>query len=133
GRDVVVLSASAPNNVEHAGEAGLGLVRHLVRAGHRSPVLCAGASQRDVIATAVAELRMPRNLVLGSAPFALESALRALAGLSIDGSGVEVCLRVVGVPPRAAVVAWEEATAYGQPLPTEMRRHAIAALPAPLP
>ena len=32
------------------------------------------------------------------------------------GLGVEVCLRVVGVPPRAAVVAWEEATAYGQPL-----------------
>ena len=101
GADVVVFADSAANNVEHAGEPALGLLRHLVRAGHRSPGLCAGASQREVIATAVAELRMPRNLVLGSAPFALESALRALAGVSIDGSGVEVCLRVVGVPPRA--------------------------------
>ena len=51
----------------------------------------------------------------------------------IDGSGVEVCLRVVGVPPRAAVVAWEEATAYGQPLTTEMPPHAIAGLTARIP
>ena len=126
GADVVVIADAAAGNVEHSGEAGLGLLRHLVRAGSRAPILCAGASQRELIAKAVTELHVSRALVLGSAPFALESALRALAGLVLDGSGVEVGLRVVGVPPRAAVVAWEEATAYGQPLSSQMAPHAIA-------
>ncbi len=133
GADVVVIADAAAGNVEHSGEAGLGLLRHLVRAGNRAPILCAGASQRELIAKAVTELHLSRGLVLGSAPFALESALRALAGLVLDGSGVEVSLRVVGVPPRAAVVAWEEATAYGQPLSSQMPPHAIAGLAARIP
>jgi malate/lactate dehydrogenase len=71
--------------------------------------------------------------VLGSAPFALESALRALAGVMLDASGVEVTLRVVGVPPASAVVAWEEATAHGQPLASELAPHRIASLSARIP
>jgi malate dehydrogenase len=133
GADVVVIADAATGNVEHSGESGLGLLRHLVRAGNRAPILCAGASQRELIAKAVTELHLSRGLVLGSAPFALESALRALAGLVLDGSGVEVGLRVVGVPPRAAVVAWEEATAHGQPLSSQMAPHAIAGLSARIP
>jgi malate dehydrogenase len=133
GADVVVIADAAADSVEHAGEAGLGLLRHLVRAGSRAPILCAGAHQRDLIAKAVSELHLPRTLVLGSAPFALESALRALAGVALDGSGVEVSLRVVGVPPRQAVVAWEEATAYGQPLASQMAAHQIAGLSARIP
>jgi hypothetical protein len=133
GADVIVIADAAAGNVEHAGEAGLGLLRHLVRAGSRAPILCAGALQRELIASAVTELHLPRGQILGSAPLALESALRALAGLALDGSGVEVCLRVVGVPPRAAVVAWEEATAYGQPLASQLPPHAIAGLAARIP
>jgi len=81
----------------------------------------------------VTDLHLARELVLGSAPFALESALRAMAGLALDGSAVEVGLRVVGVPPRGAVVAWEEATAYGQPLASQMPAHVIAGLAARIP
>jgi malate dehydrogenase len=133
GADVVVIADAAAGNLEHTGEAGLGLLRHLVRAGSRAPILCAGASQRDLVGKAVTDLHLPRGLILGSAPFALESALRAMAGLTLDGSAVEVCLRVVGVPPRGAVVAWEEATAYGQPLASQMAPHAIAGLAARIP
>ena len=133
GADVVVIADAATGNAEHSGEAGLGLLRQLARAGSRAPILCAGASQRELIARAVTELHLSRGLVLGSAPFALESALRALAGLMLDGSGVEIGLRVVGVPPRAAVVAWEEATAYGQPLSSQMAPHAIAGLAGRIP
>jgi malate dehydrogenase len=133
GADVIVIADSAAGNVEHAGEGGLGLLRHLVRGGSRSPILCAGSSQRQLIGRAVSELHIPRGRVVGSAPFALESALRALAGLTLDGSGVEVGLRVVGVPPHAAVVAWEEATAHGQPLASQMAPHAIASLAARIP
>ena len=133
GADIIVIADSADGNVEHSGEAGLGLVRHLTRAGSRAPIVCAGASQRDLVGKAVTDLHLARELILGSAPFALESALRAMAGLALDGSAVEVGLRVVGVPPRGAVVAWEEATAYGQPLASQMPAHVIAGLAARIP
>ena len=133
GADIIVIADSADGNVEHSGEAGLALLRHLTRAGSRAPIVCAGASQRDLVAKAVTDLHLARELVLGSAPFALESALRAMAGLALDGSAVEVGLRVVGVPPRGAVVAWEEATAYGQPLASQMPAHVIAGLAARIP
>jgi malate/lactate dehydrogenase len=132
GAQVIVIADTAAG-AEHAGESGLGIVRQLVRAGHRGPLLFAGAQQQDVMAMAVAELHMSRSEVVGSAPFALESALRALAGLLIDASAVDISLRVVGVPPRHAVVAWEEATAGGQPLSSQMPAHEIAALAARIP
>ena len=75
GADVIVLADSAAGSVEHAGEAGLSLLRQVLRAGSHSPILFAGASQRDLIGKCVTELHVPRRLVLGSAPFALESAL----------------------------------------------------------
>jgi malate dehydrogenase len=133
GADVIVLADSAAGNVEHAGEAGLSLLRQVIRAGSHSPMLFAGAAQRDLIGKCVTELQVPRRLVLGSAPLALESALRALAGLALDRSGVEVSLKIVGVPPRAAVVAWEEATASGQPLASQLAPHEMNGLSARIP
>jgi len=132
GAEVVVL-ADAAGGGEHTGEGGLALVRQLVAAGHRGPILFAGAQPRELMAATVAELHVSRALVLGSAPLALESALRALVGLSLDGSAVDVTLRVVGVPPKHAVVAWEEATANGQPLAAQLPAHEIAGLAARIP
>jgi malate dehydrogenase len=133
GADVIVLADAAETSVEHTGEAGLGLLRRLARAGHRGPIVCAGAAQRELIASAITELHVERTHLVGSAPLALESALRALAGLAIDRSGVEVAVRVVGVPPRAAVVAWEEASAFGQPLTAEVSAHLVAGLTSRIP
>jgi hypothetical protein len=133
GADLVVIADAADGNAEHAGEAGLALVRHLLRAGHRAPILFAGASQSEPLGRAVTEAHVSRALVLGSAPFALESAVCALAGLALDGSAVEVSLRIVGIPPRGAVVAWEGATAFGQPIATELSPHVIAGLSARIP
>jgi malate dehydrogenase len=132
GADVIVI-ADAAAGAEHSGEAGLGLLRHLIRAGHTGPLLFAGANQIELMQRAVTEAHIPRPNVIGSAPYALESALRALAGLMIDGSAVEVTLRVVGVPPHHAVVAWEEATAFGQPLSSELPPHMLAGLAARIP
>jgi malate dehydrogenase len=133
GAALVVIADAAGTSEEHAGEPGLAVMRHVLRAGSTAPILCAGTAQRSLIARAVTELHLPRARVFGSAPLALESALRAMAGLAIDGSGVEVCLRVVGVPPRNAVVAWEEASAFGQPLSSQMPAHIIAGLSARIP
>jgi len=133
GADVIVVADEAASGKEHGGETGLALVRELARAGSRAPIVFAGATHRELIARSVGELRLPRTLVVGSAPTALESALRAMAALLIDGSGVDIALRVVGVPPRAAVVAWEEATVSGQPLSSRLPAYAIAALNARIP
>ncbi len=133
GAAVVVIADGAGAAAEHHGEGGLALLRQLASAEDRAPIVCAGGTQRDLIARAVGELRIDRSRVLGSAPYALESAVRALAGLAIDASGVEIALRVVGVPPHAAVIAWEEGSAFGQPIAAHLAPHEIAALNAHLP
>jgi malate dehydrogenase len=133
GADVIVLADPASGGGEHSGEAGLALLRRVVSLGATPPIVLAGAEQRQLIARAVTELRVPASRLAGSAPVALESALRALAALALDGSGVEVSLRVLGVPPKRAVVAWEEAAVFGQPLTAVLPPHEIAALSARIP
>jgi malate dehydrogenase len=133
GAAVVVLADAAAGNGEHAGEAGLALLRWLVAVGDRAPVVAAGAQQRELMARAVTELHIPPPRIVGSAPLALESALRALAGVALDGSGSEIALRVVGVPPGSAVVAWEEASVAGDPLTAVLPPHVLAGLSARIP
>ena len=103
GADAIVIADQAAGSAEYAGEAGLALLRQLAGFERRSPLVCVGAGQRELIARGVGELHIAPSRIIGSAPFALESALRAIAGLMVDGSGVEVSLRVVGVPPKSAV------------------------------
>jgi malate dehydrogenase len=133
GAAAIVLADQAGGQGEHAGEAGLALLRTLSKLEGRAPIVLAGASQLGLVSRAVSELHINGSRLLGSAPFAIESALRALTGLAIDASGVQVSLTVVGVPPHAAVVGWEEATAFGQPLSSHLAAHAIAALSARIP
>lgn len=133
GAAAIVIADAASGQGEYGGESGLQLLRRLTAVEDRAPFVCAGATQRELIGRGIGELRVPPARIVGSAPFALESAVRALAGLAIDASGVEIALRVVGIPPHAAVVAWEEATAFGQPLSAHAAPHEIAALNARLP
>jgi malate dehydrogenase len=128
GARAIVMADRASDGGEHAGDAGLALLRTLMASGAEAPVVCAGAGQRELIARAVTELRVPGARIVGSAPLALESALRALTGVALDRSGADVSLSLVGVPPRSAVVAWEEATAGGQPLSSQLPAHTIAQL-----
>jgi malate dehydrogenase len=129
GADVIVLADSVAG-VEHAGETGLATVRHLVAAGAAGPIVFAGAAQRQLMSRCATELHLPPARLIGSAPMALASALRALSAVVLDGSAVEISLTVVGVPPSHTVVAWQEATVSGQPLPGVMAAHEIALLSA---
>jgi malate dehydrogenase len=133
GADVIVVADSARGDAEHAGESGLMLVRRLVAIEGRAPLLFAGADQRTLMSRAVSEVHVSPRRVIGSAPGALQSAVRALAGLELNGSGVDVQLLVVGVPPRAAVIAWESATAGGQPISSAIPPHRLAAISSRLP
>ena len=132
GADVIVL-ADAARGGEHTGEAGLALVRRLAALETRAPIVFAGATQRELMVRAVGELRLDRRRIVGSSPAALESAVRALVALEINGSPSDVQLLVVGVPPRRAVIAWESATASGQPLSAQVPAHRLAAISATLP
>jgi malate dehydrogenase len=128
GADAIAIADPAAGAGEYTGETGLALLRQLRHITGNAPIVLAGATQRELIARAVGELHFPRHRVLGSAPGALESAVRAMAGLALNVSGTEVQLCVFGVPPSAAVVGWEEATASGQPLTAQMPPHVIAGL-----
>ena len=128
GARAIVIADSAATSVEHTGENGLMMVREIVSVEKNCPLVFAGAGQRELMGRAVAELHVRRPRVVGSAPGALESALRALAGLALDVSGAEVQLRIAGSPPNSIAVGWEDATAFGLPLRSQLAPHAIAAL-----
>ena len=133
GASVIIVADSARGDAEHNGEPALALLKRLVEMELSAPLVFAGATQRQLMARAVSELNLAAHRVIGSAPGALEAAVRALAALEYDGSGVDVQVRVLGVPPRAAVIAWEEATACGQPLGSIVPPHRLAAITARLP
>jgi malate dehydrogenase len=133
GAAAIVIADAAAGDAEHAGEAGLALVKKIVALETRAPLIFAGNAQRWLIARAEAELHVSRPRLIGSAPSALESAVRALAAIEADGSAAEMHLRIVGVPPGAAVIAWEEATASGQPMSSMLPAHRLAAISARLP
>ncbi len=133
GATAIVIADPASGGGEFSGEAGLALLRQLSAMESRAPIVCAGGSQRELIGAAIGELHIAEARLIGSAPVALESALRALAGLSMDSSGVPITLNVVGIPPHDAVVAWEEASVSGQPLTSHVAPHVIAGLNAKLP
>lgn len=132
GAAVIVLADEA-NKGEYNGEAGLSLLRRIAAMETSAPIVFAGATQRELMTRAARELPISSDRLVGSAPLAFESALRSLAGLLLNGSGVEIGITVVGVPPDAAVVAWEEASISGQPLTSHLPAHEIAGLNARLP
>lgn len=130
---IVVADAAADTGAEHVGEAGLAMLRQIVAVEAAAPLVFAGAGQRELMARVAGELHVERSRLLGTAPGALESAIRALAGLAIDASGAEIQLRIVGTPPDGVVVGWEEATASGLPLTSQIAPHMIGALTARIP
>src|SRR5829696_1458509 len=85
GSDVVVL-ADLVSGGEIAGEPGLALVRQLARMDTTAPLLFAGGGQRELMVRSIAELRLSPRRLLGSAPLALESAVRAVTAALMDAS-----------------------------------------------
>jgi malate dehydrogenase len=132
GAAVIVIADAASGDAEHSGEPGLAMLKRLFAMDTSAPVVFAGAAQRVLIGRAAAELHVNPHRLIGSAPGALESAVRALAALELDGSGTEVQVTIAGVPPRAAVIGWESATASGQPIGSLVAPHRLAAISARL-
>jgi malate dehydrogenase len=131
GADVIVF-ADMVKTGEIAADAGLAVVRQIARLETTAPLLFAGGLQRDLMGLALHELHIPRTRLVGSAPLALESAVRALTAALIDGSPADLAIGVAGVPPRDAVIGWNAATAFNQPIAAVLAPHHLAALSARL-
>jgi malate dehydrogenase len=118
---------------ELAGEGGLAIVRQIARIEMTSPLLFAGGGQRDLMLRAVSELRIAPRRLVGSAPLALESAVRAIAAALLDASPADLAIGVAGVPPGDCVIGWDAATAFNQPIARVLAPHHLSAISSRLP
>jgi malate dehydrogenase len=109
----VIVVADRFGGGEWSGDEGLQLVGQLARSAPAAVILCAGASQRDLVDRGVRELRISRARLFGSAPEALAGGARALVALAANGSPRDVSLSVLGIPPAHTVIPWEDATLGG--------------------
>jgi len=132
GADAIVF-ADLVSSGEIAGETGLMLVKRIAAVESKAPLVFAGAAQRELMTRTAAELHVRPSRIVGSAPLALESAVRALTAALIDASPLDVAVGVSGVPPSEAVVGWDAATAFNQPIARVLPPHHLASLSARLP
>src|SRR5262245_23603350 len=112
GSTIVVVADRAGQN-EWQGEEALLLLKQLAQFGRSAIVLCAGASQRELIERGVREHRYSPQRLFGSAPEAFAGALRSLIALETNGSVKDIALTVLGVPPRETVIPWQTVTIAG--------------------
>jgi malate dehydrogenase len=132
GADAIVL-ADLVSGGEIAGEPGLALLRQLARLEGTAPFLFAGGLQRELMTRARAELHLAPRRLVGSAPLALESAVRAVTAALMDASPADLAIGVAGVPPKDAVIGWGAATAFNRPIAEVLAPHHLAALTSRLP
>jgi len=132
GADAVIL-ADLVSGGEIAGEPGLALLRQLARLEGTAPFLFAGGLQRELMTRAIGELHLAPRRLLGSAPLALESAVRAVTAALMDASPADLAIGVAGVPPRDAVIGWDAATAFNRPIAEVLAPHHLSSLTSRLP
>jgi len=113
GGAALVVIADRVRGAEWQGEDGLLLLKRLAPFAGSSPILCAGASQRELVDRGVRELHVARERLFGTAPEALAGGARAVVALALDGSPQDVALSVLGLPPSQIVIPWEDATSAG--------------------
>lgn len=130
----IVVIADRMGKGEWQGEDGLVMLRRVAQMASNAVVLCAGASQRDLVDRGVGELHLKRARLFGSAPEALSAAARAIVALETNGSPRDVSLTMLGVPPDRMVIPWGDATIGGfsatRMLDEPTRRRIASKLPA---
>ncbi len=129
GASVVVIADKASGG-EWQGDAGLALIRQLVRAGSKGPFVFAAPSQVGLIETVARELHVPADRLIGTATSAIAASVAALASVEAQLTGVNVV--VAGRPP-ALVVGWSSATVAGSLLSDRVPAHRLLAITNALP
>jgi malate dehydrogenase len=111
----LVADRFGPPAAEWHGEEALAMMRRILPYTSGAPFIFAGAAQADVLMAGARELGIPRELLIGSAPEAFASAVRAIVALEARCSPGEVMLSVLGAPADF-VVPWSEASIGGYAL-----------------
>ena len=132
GADAIVFADPIATG-EIAGDTGLPIARQIARLDADAPLLFAGGNARALMGMAVTELGVSPRRVLGSAPLALEAGVRAITAALLDASPADLAIGIAGVPPHKAVIGWDAATAFHQPMGAVLAAHHMAALSARLP
>jgi len=132
GADAIALADLVAGG-EIQGEGGLALLKQLTRIESKAPLLFTGGGQRELMARAARELHVQPARLIGSAPLALQSAVGALAAALLDAGPADVSVGIAGIPPTDAVIAWESATAFNQPIARLLAPHYMASLSARMP
>ena len=119
----VVAIADRVDGTEWSGDAGLAMLGKLLPMVGDAPLMFVGANQTWLMEAAQRELKVPASRMAGSAPIALEAALRALTALALDTTAVDIDLRIYGRVPDRMVIGWSSALAAGSPLEHVLAAH----------
>jgi malate dehydrogenase len=98
---------------EWRDDEGLAMMTRIAPYRPEGPIVFAGPSQADLIAALVREGGARRERLIGSAPVAYASAIRAIVAMEARCSPEEVNLTVLGAPPAGFVIPWSEASIAG--------------------
>jgi malate dehydrogenase len=130
GCGVCVIADRVGSFGEWRDDDGLAMLGRLTRYLGGVPIVFAGASQAGLLGAAARELLIPRARLIGSAPEALTSCVRAIVALEARCSPGEVSLAVLGRPPAGFVVPWSGAAVGGYPLERVVTQAQLARIAA---
>jgi malate dehydrogenase len=111
----VVADRFGPPATEWRDEDALAMLARVLPYTSGAPLIFAGAAQGELMLRAARELGVTRERLIGTAPEALASAVRAIVAVEARCSPTEVMLSVLGAPPEF-VVPWSEASIGGYAL-----------------
>lgn len=124
GADVIVLADDTASGAWE-GERGLALINKLVRAGATGPIVIASPAHVALMETAVRELHVATDRLIGTAAAAMEPLVASLVNIELGRTGTEV--GVTGRPP-SFVVGWSAATIGGALLSDVVPPHRLLAI-----
>ena len=113
---ILVADPVGSADTERGDREGLDTLRKLADLNPRAVIICVGASHHQLIERAVSADVVSGKRLIGSAPAAFASALRAVVAVELRCSPRDVSLSVLGVPPTRLVIPWGVASARGVPL-----------------
>jgi len=98
---------------EWQGDEGLSMLGRITRYLGNAPIVFAGTSHAVLLSRFAGETPIHRQRLIGSATYALTSAIAAIIAMEANCSPREVALTVLGTPPDRFVVPWSEASIGG--------------------
>lgn len=131
GSSLVIIAGLADGvDPEYDVDAGLVVLKRLVRLGIDAVTICTGSRHHGLVERGVREVGLSRRRIIGSAPLAYQQALRALVAVELQCSAHDISLTVLGVPPDDLIVPWNEIAVSGIPLALRLPPPRLAALKA---